>query len=232
MREDALTLSPLRLAPSIEVADSSEDIWVRGKPGDEIVSRALQALPALARFELLPDGRLRPLESRIPGPAVPPVHWAPIAQWLQVRLPSPSLPGHDLERMGLSLVRSFSEKPATVLRTDFRAWHSFVLQSSEIRLRSLRYALSDNREVVVWGIPLPPISGRRFVEQEGLAVPAGFSWKPAVSPKVLRQVFQAGENSLVIWDDTNSCVHLHPEQFVPASRSGVRATRDALTLKG
>lgn len=230
MREDAPTLAPLRLVPSIEVADTEEGLWVRGKAGDEKLSCALQTLPAFARFEWLPDGRLRSVESRIPAQSLPSLHWEPIAQWLRVQLPSPALPGDDPERAALSLVRSAQEEPASVLRTNFDAWYNFVLQASEIRLRSLRFALSDSGKVVVWGTPLPPISGRRFVEQEGIAVPAGFSWQPAVSPKVLRQVFQAGEGSLLIWDDNNSCVHLHPEQFVPASRSGVRATADALRL--
>jgi hypothetical protein len=44
---------------------------------------------------------------------------------------------------------------------------------------------------------------------------------------VLRQVFQAGDNSLVIWD-ADSCLHLHPEQLIPASRGGVRATAESL----
>ncbi len=227
MREDAFTLAPLRLVPSIEVAETPEDVWVRGTAGDEKLSRALRALPALARFEWLPNGRLRSVESRIPSQSLPVLQWAAIAQWLQVHLPFPSLPGHSLERVGLSLVRSPDEKPASVLRTNFKAWYQFALQASEIRLRPLRFALCESGEVVIWGMPLPPISGRRFVEQEGIAVPAGFSWQPAVHPRVLRQVFQAGEDSLVIWDDNNSFIHLHSEQFVPASRSGVRATAEA-----
>src|SRR5882724_4525499 len=114
MREDAFTLAPLRLVPSIEVAESGEEIWVRGKGADEKLSRALQALPAFARFEWLPDARLRSVESRIPAQSFPALQWKPIAQWLQVQLPSPALPGHDLERAGLSLVRSVDEKPASV----------------------------------------------------------------------------------------------------------------------
>src|SRR5260221_307760 len=34
MREDAFTLAPLRLVPSVEVAESEEEIWVRGKDAD------------------------------------------------------------------------------------------------------------------------------------------------------------------------------------------------------
>jgi len=228
LREDALTLAPLRLTPSIEVAESQDDIWLRGNAGDEKLSRALQTLPAFGRFERLADGRLRSVESRIPGQSLPALQWIPIAQWLQVILPSSALPGHGLERVGLSLVRSAEERPANVLRANFESWRQFALQASEIRLRPLRFALSDSGLVLIWGAPLPPISGRRFVEQEGIAVPAGFFWQPAVCPGVLRQVFQMGEDSLVIWEEDNSCVHLHPEQFVSATRAGVRATADAL----
>jgi hypothetical protein len=223
MREDAFTLPPLRLVASIEIAQAPESIWVRGRAGDSGLDKVLQALPATGRFEWLPDGRLRSLNSRIPSQSLPPLQWEPIAQWLRVKLPVVARPGTEPRPIELSLVRSGAEKTCNVLLTDLAAWQHFVLNTSEIRLRPLRYALKESGDVVIWGAPLPPIAGRRFVEQEAIAVPAGFAWEPAVSPKILRQVFEAGENALVIWAE-NGCVHLHPEQLVPATRSGVRAT--------
>src|SRR6266567_984294 len=115
-RQDAFSLAPLRLVPSIEIAETQEDIWVRGKAGDDKPGNALQALPAFARFEWLPDGRLRSVESRIPAQSLPSLDWKPIAQWLRVELPSPAPPGQDPARTGVRLVRSGNERRANVLR--------------------------------------------------------------------------------------------------------------------
>lgn len=226
--EDGFTLAPLRLVPAIEIGVAPEVLWVRGKAADETLSRLLQSLPALARFDGLPDGRLRAVGSRIPVLSLPNLTWVPLLQWFRVELPSANSPTAQPARAGLSLARSTQEKPANVLLTDFDSWQSFALHAPEVRLRPLRFAMSAGREIAIWGTPLPPISGRRFVEQEGIAIPAGFSWRPGVSAKVLRQVLQAGENSLVIWDG-DSCLHLHPEQLIPASRGGVRATAEAIS---
>jgi hypothetical protein len=229
MAADASSLTPLRLISSIEIGQTQECIWVRGRSTDDQLSCLLQSLPARARFEWMPDGRLRPIRSRIPSQALPPISWQPIDEWLQVELRTPDLPGEPPPGIGLSLVRSTHEKPANVLLTDFVTWQNFVLQAPEIRLRPLRFALSAAGQAVIWGVPSPPIPGQRYVEEEGVAISAGFTWWPAVNPKVLRQVFQIGENALVLWQE-NGCVHLHPEQLVPVTRSGVRATIKSLKM--
>ena len=229
MPADAFTLAPLRLISSIEIGEMPQCLWLRGKPLEEKPASLLQSLPAVARFECLPDGRLRRVESRIPTQALPALQWQPITQWLQVHLPTAGAPAPQPARARISLARSGEELPCNVLRTDLAEWNRFVLEAPEVRLRPLRFAVSESLQVVVWGTPLPSIPGRRYVEQDGIATPAGFSWQPAISSKVVRQLFQAGDNSLVIWDE-QSCIHLHPEQLMPATRSGVRATAEALRI--
>jgi hypothetical protein len=59
-------------------------------------------------------------------------------------------------------------------------------------------------------------------------VPAGFAWKPAVSPEVLARRFGGSGDALVVWNEDGTIVRLHGEQFVQASRSSARATEQSL----
>ena len=227
-REDAGALAALRLTPGIEVAETSAHVWARGRAADETLARALKALPALERFEWLPPDRLRPLESRIAAASFPALLWGPIAKWSRLQ-PSPAaLTADPPSRTRLQLVRTSRELPANLLLTDFAAWSQFVLGAGAARLAPLRFALNADGRVLVAGEPLPPLRGRRFVEQEQIATPAGFTWQPAVSVEVVKRLFNVGGDALVVWESDDSLLRLHSEQWVPATRAGVRATADAL----
>ena len=78
------------------------------------------------------------------------------------------------------------------------------------------------------GRPLPSLLGRRFVVHGGVAVPAGFAWDPAVSAEVLTRRFSVSGDAMVLWDEDGTITRLLGEQFVPVSRSALRATGQAL----
>lgn len=226
-RADAPAVAALRLSPGIELGDDAGNIWLRGKTLDETLARSLSALPATGRFEWLPGDALRANGSRIPVGRFPNISWRPLATWSQVQAAA-ALPGEQPPRVRLRLVRSSHEAAPSVLKTTFDAWMDFTLSAGAIRLAPLRFAVSASGAVIVAGRPLPPLPGRQFVEREGIAVPAGFSWQPAVEAEVVRRAFQASGDALVIWDEDDSFIRLHAEQLLPASRSGVRASATAL----
>ena len=226
-RDDAAVLAALRLTPGLEIAEHGAEIWLRGDATDEKLLRALKAVPALERFEWTSDNQLRPLQSRLPTVTFPKLDWHPIARWSRVELPLAALPSEAPPRTGLRLVRSGQERRPNVLLLDFGVWKTFALQAPELRLRPLKFAVSSRSEAVIWGLPLPALPGRLFVEESGVAVPAGFTWWPQVSSGVLRQMFQAADEALVLWDE-KGVRRLHAEQLIAVSRGAVRATAAAV----
>jgi hypothetical protein len=227
-KADAAAAVALRQTRGVEVAETDDSLWLRGQEANEKLECSLKCLPAIERFERLGDDRLRPLESRIAALRFPPLQWQAIEEWSSVQLPVAALPGAAPWPCFLRLARTGKEEKANLLCTRFDAWASFVLNSSTLRLAGLRHAISASRQVIVWGTPLPPVPGRRYVEQEGIAIPAGFCWSPLVSREVLQQVLRVAEDSLVIWHEDGSLLRLHSEQLVGASRSGTRAARELL----
>ena len=223
-REDAAALAPLRLCPGVEVAEGPSALWLRGRGEEGWVQRALRGMPAVERYEWLPDDRLRRLESRIPADRLPVLSWQPLARWLQAELPVAALPGWEPRLVPLRLVRSGDETPADLLLADLGEWTRFALQCAEVRLRPLQFAVNAGGEVIVRGNPLPPLPGRRFVGQPPLSVAAGFAWQPAVSLAVVSRRLGLSPDAIALWHEDGTFTRLHSEQLIAATRSAVRAT--------
>ena len=231
-RENGAALARLRLLPGIEVGETADALWLRGKPADDSLDRELNLLPAEARYEHLPDQRLRLFSQYIPEERLPAIRWQPIGEWLKLEAPPAAMPSLSVETVPLRLVRSAEERGPEVLLTGLAEWTAFVSGAARIRLGHLHFAASSTGQVLVRGNPLPSVAGRRFVVNGGLAVPAGFTWQPAVSPEVALRLFNVAPDALVLWQEDGTITRLQAEQFVAATWSAVRATTEATTSPG
>ena len=228
-KEDSVTLASLRLINGIEVAESDGHIWLRGKGGDETLEKKLAALPASERFEWLEANKLRRVDQRVPSRSLPELQWKAIGAWSVVRLPLAAFPADLPTQVALRLVRSTDERQPTLLLTSISEFRVFGRNAAVIRLNPLRFAANANSEVLIRGNPLPPLPGRRFVLHGRIAVPAGFSWRPAVAIEVLERSFNILGDAMIVWHEDGTITRLHTEQFISTTRSAVRATAEELT---
>ena len=228
-REDAGSLAAIRLIPGIEVSEIDGTIWLRGQRGDEKLGAKLSALPATARYEWLASNQLRRIEERIPSHRFPAVQWQRLDAWLQVEMPIAAVPAELPRPIPLRLVRSTDEKDPELLLARLDDLARFAATAARVRLEPLQFAANGNGDALVRGRPLPPVPGKRFVIHDAVAVPAGFSWEPAVSSEVLARRFGVSGDALILWNEDGTITRLHSEQFVALSRSAIRATQQALT---
>jgi hypothetical protein len=66
----------------------------------------------------------------------------------------------------------------------------------------------------------------RMINHAGILTPCGFAWTPRVAPAVLRELFALGENDVAVLAEDGTHQVIRSEQFVRASRSAARATRE------
>lgn len=226
-RAHADALAPLRLHAGIELGEDGGALWLRGKRADDALRATLRGLPALARYDWLPDQRLRPTGAWLAAETLPNLRWQPLAEWLRAALPTARLPADAPPPVLLELVASSRERAANALELPLGAWLDWALTAPALRLAPLRFAASADGRCLVLGTPLPPLPGRACVEEHGVVVPAGCAWRPAIPSSLVRQVVGAGAGAIVWWDEAGARV-LGAELFVAAHRAAIRATREAL----
>jgi hypothetical protein len=223
-------LGRLRTCFGIDAAPAPGDdaVWLRGRDLDESLEQALRALPLAERFQVLDDGRLCPADGVVPTGRLPELDWRPLGDVIRPTLPTPALAGRAASKCPLRLVRSAAERTPNVLLVAFDALAGWALHAPEVRLHACRFAVRADGLAVVHGEPLPPLAGRLFVKQHGVAAPAGWTWLPAIPAAVVAESLSLAEGDLVLLHADAPQERIAADQFVRATRSAVRNTREAI----
>ncbi|HEX5104438.1 MAG TPA: hypothetical protein VFV87_11535 [Pirellulaceae bacterium] len=241
-RESAAGLARLRRIPALAVSEAGEGIWLRGNALDESLERELKRIPGGERFAALDDGQLVPEGCLVPLGRLPGEGWVLLADWLQVSLPMVKLverknvvvrsanerPFAERKATNLSLVPTGDAREPTLLETSLSSLTQYVATAPQWRIERWTFAATADGRAIVRGTPLAPIPGTQWVEVEGVATPAGFTWSPPVDAEVVRQVLQLAKDEVALLRPDGTWDRIAPDQWVRASRSALRGTQEAL----
>lgn len=208
----------------VEVCAQPEAVWLRGNLMNSQVEEVLRGFLSGRRFLVLPDGQLQSPKDRVPRGYLPDGPWIALRDWMTVGLPPASLPGCCDGRLPLTLVPSSKVTDPDILVTHFDAWLAWGSRAAQVRLDPLSFAKATGGTVLVRGRPLPSMPGRRLVENDGIAVPAGLAWSPAVEPAILRELFGLEPGDLAVLEPDGSWYRIHTDSFVRATRQAIRAS--------
>lgn len=217
-------LGALRTTPGLEVHEDGDALWLRtADPSDEMQT-ALRSIAVAELFRVLADGQLVPIDARLPKGHLPQSGWQSLQTYLRVELPTAALAGAMPPAVPLKLVPVTETREPNVLLVDQHVWREYAVTAPQLRLDRWHFAFSISGEVLVRGTPLPPLPGRRFVEQHGITLPAGFGLSPCVDTKPLAAQDELADNDLLLWIDENRRERIPAEHFVRATRAAVRCS--------
>lgn len=223
-----MNIGPLRKSVSVEVCDDDESlIWLRGPRLEESIHQELRSLLGCVVYRPFDDGQLVPSYSTIPHGYVPEGTWRPLRDWLKLSLPAKRFPAACESLVPISLVRSACPQEPGLLSSSLEVWTQYASRAPQIRLESLQFAASHYRAIIV-GEPLPQINGEYFYFQNGIAVPVGFAWTPALDAQVLRNALELEKDDIAIFPAGGGCSRIRSNQFVGATRSAVRLTAESI----
>jgi hypothetical protein len=229
----AAAAAALRLRTGISAAEQGQWLWLRGEDLDDALDLELRKLPGAVRYLTGPAGTVTEIGRRLPGGELPDdVRWVPLSAWAEVKPQPAALGGEPPVRASLRLERVAVEQPATVLVTTAAAFAEYADSAPLIRLRPLRIAAASDGRAILRGEPLPPLPGRRYAEREGIAVPCGFGFSPALEPAVLRELLDTTPDDLALFHEDGSYERVAAASFARASRGTARATLAALAGRG
>ncbi len=173
-----------------------------------------------------PTASFSPWPAGFPKNRLPGGPWVSLPKWLALELPPAGLAGRSEQRTPMVLVRSSRPETASVLLTSIDRWEAYAIQAPQVRLDRWQFAVAEDGRVVVRGEPLPPLPGERWVDREGIAVPAGWRWSPPVEAAIVRAVFGLEPGDLALWQTDGTWQRIRAADFMPASRAAVRATAE------
>jgi hypothetical protein len=224
--KDKHALGDVRCFPGLKAAADGGVVWVRGIPSGDKTPVELRMLPATATFFLGENDLLFPPGALTPAEKLNPLDWLPLAEFLPVTLPVSPLPGKTNARYAARLAPSGRNEEPTALLTSFSAWKQFAEKAPLVRLLPLRFARSENDDVLITGAPLPPLPGKALWQQGNLLLPCGFDFDPPVVAQLVRDATGTQHDSVVLFAADGSSQEIFGDAFVPATRSAVRLTAE------
>lgn len=191
-------------------------LWIRGPRLETREETIVRMIPWQAFYEVLEGGEIRPRNRRLPEGRLPAGTWEALVDFLQPRMQAPALSGKLSGKVNIRLQETSRLRETNMIHAATNDWLEFGIAASELRLKPLIWTMDASQPdtVFIRGTPLPPLPGMQYVEQDGVAVPAGFHWRPEVSAETLRRSLGTAANEMVI-------LRRDPEQ----SSGGVMWTR-------
>lgn len=213
--------------PGVEALVHAGHLWLRGNELDDHTRQLLVSIPCLGRFEVLDSDALRREGQRVPLGHLPTGRWKKLRDWVEVQMPSSSIPARQHPRIEVKLVPCTETYAPNVLLTDLTTWVQYAQAAPAVRLRSCQFAVNADQRVLIHGQPLPPITGERAVARSGLVVPCGWTWTPAVDAALLASAWEIEPGDLWLFWPNRPLERIAAEHLIAANHSAVRKTWEA-----
>lgn len=206
------------------IAETREEFWLRiEKPQDEF-PLAVKQIPAKAKYRL-EDDLLFPLEGYTPIGKLPQMEWQPIASFMTVELPTAALPGNIEKQIPVKLIRTEEPKDTPFMLMSWENWRNYALQASNIRLQTLSFAVSVKQDVIVKGLPLPPMPGLLFWQNQQILLPAGWNFEHTILAEIFSINYLNGKEEWLLIRSEQEWERIKKKNFINASRSAIRKTQ-------
>jgi hypothetical protein len=228
--ESAAVLARVRPTTGLEILEQADSLWLRGCSRDDELDRQLRLIPGGRRFCVMADGQTVPAGKLVPLGRLPEGTWTPLAEWLELALPAAiAAPPPRIPPQPLRLVPTGQMREPALLETSLAEWCRYVETAPQWRIDCWTFAATADGQVIVRGLPLPPLPGLQWVVEEGVALPAGYEWSPPVDALTLQQALGLAAGELALLRPDGSWDRVAADDWTRASRSAARATREVLS---
>jgi len=217
-------LAELRLLSGLQMAYLDSEIWLKHIDTADIPHRALLSLQPQDIF-VEEDGKLFPIGKSTPVRKLPQLLWQPVSQMIQVEVPTSALPAQLSAQLEIKLVQSQKMRTAEVLRLDGTSWRAYVETAPAVRLNALKFALSEQDEVLIMGRPLPTLPGDAYWQQGNLLMPLGWELTWQLFAAEIAKAIHSDPNQLILMETNGTYQLISKHAFQPAQRSAVRQSK-------
>ncbi|MCG2612634.1 hypothetical protein LZZ85_00020 [Terrimonas sp. NA20] len=224
LKKDLETLASVRCINGLMAAVDGEYIWLRGNDTIAESNAVIRHLPVKQRFHLDENDLLFPSGMVTPTGKLKEMNWQSLQELIPVQLPVSTGVGENPSSVDLRLQPSSRVHKSAGLLTDLAIWRYYGETAPVVRLNALKFAVSENKKVMIIGDLLPSIPGREYWNCHGMMLPAGFEFELEVVTSFLPQQLNGNGDALIVFDTNGEWHQIDHNFFIPATRSAIRMT--------
>lgn len=218
------SLGKVRNMPQLQIAHADEFFYAKGFTIAKNTEPIIATLPAKAIYYLDDNGLLFPKGKTTPTGRLPLLKWQSIRTALPVEMPVAALSGELRTAHSPKLTRTEQMQQSIALKTTFSLWQQYVETAAAIRLAQLKFAVSEAGDVLIWGRPLPPISGQEYWVSNGNFLPCGVDFEIPLTGILIQQKWNAKQEDILLFNEKGEWEKVGLNNFVKATRSAMRMT--------
>jgi len=221
---DRESLGNVRSLEGLRAATGDGCTWLRGIFSTPEIDLKIKRLPATKIYYINEDNLLFVPGSLVPSRKLPLLDWQPLNRFLPVEMPVAAMPAHTGQQVVIKLVSTGITKTGEALLTTLPVWKAYAEEAPATRLAQLKFAVSENNEVLIMGTPLPPLPGKEYWLEKNLLLPNGYQLEIPLLANFINEKFNPQGDGVIIFDTNGSWQKIDHAFFVPAKRSAIRLT--------
>lgn len=212
------------------IAKEENFVWVKNILDKETRRVTLQRIPDLLLLEQV-DDQLYPYQHLLPWGLLPALDWQPIQKALKITLPTanPNFLGLR-ERLTPRLVTSTEVQDAAAVLVAFESFCTWANTAPAWRLKALTWTIvkrDNTHQALVFGAPLPSLSGVTYWQSGRSLLPAGYTFEETAWSTLLAE--HLGDQYYWLWDVDGHYLSIPQSAFISVTRSSVRQTQTHLS---
>ncbi len=215
-------LAPIRTIGGAQVALIQHDIYIRGIAPAEQKNPKLLALPIKTIGLMDEQGSIFKLNELTPFAKLPEVEWVPLTSFLKVEIPSSPLAAIVENEISIHLKPSGIQEEPIAIMTDLATFASYAENISNVRLSSLKFAMSNIGEVFIIGKPMLPLPGQVFWQKRSIFIPVGHDLEWGLFVDEIEEKLNPEKLDLIVFYKNNQFEKINKNYFQQGSRGAVK----------
>ncbi|WP_430409009.1 hypothetical protein [Kordia sp.] len=218
-------LSQIRVWNTLRMATDEDDIWVRGISPNQLNSPEIRSIP-FKKIYFQQDNALFLLGGNLPEERLKTsLLWSPINNALSVEMPNYNFNYFGVnETIDFKLIASSVERASKAIVVDFEVLETYIQKAPAIRLQSIQWTIVNNKALLI-GIPLLPIPGKSYWQQQHFLIPTGSDFEHPELSNFYHKNIQTEHSQYVVFQQDSTYYKITAEQLKPLTISGFRLSQ-------
>ena len=217
-------LGSIRHWPELSIGFEDQCIWIKGLTLGQMEDVLVKSIPNIMRYSSK-NGKIFPLNSKLPERNEPSLLWTPIERGLRIQLPTPNNNFFGVEgKIQLKLIPSTEERTVSAMVCTLKELESYLITAPAIRMKKLLWMVLDGDKALVTGKPLLPIGAKVFWNHYEFIIPAGFDFDLSIFAVELNNKINPEKDHWILWNEDSSYIKLPKNHMEQLSLGSFRST--------